>query len=44
LMWTVRALLLSAYTKQSLPLIGCHKTALHWYERHAGSSVTKLTG
>jgi hypothetical protein len=21
-----------------------HKTALHWYERHAGSSVTKLIG
>jgi hypothetical protein len=43
-MWTAIALLLLAYTKKTLPLIGTHKTALHWYERLAGSSATKLIG
>ncbi len=36
-MCTDRAVLLLAYTKQTLPLIG-------WYKRLAGCSVTKLIG
>jgi hypothetical protein len=33
-----------AYTKQTLLLLAAHKMVLHWYERLAGSSVTKLIG
>jgi hypothetical protein len=38
----IRALLLLAYMKQMLLLIGRHKNALHWHERLARSPVTKL--
>jgi hypothetical protein len=43
-MWTVRAVLLLAYTKKTLPLVVVHKRAGHWNERLTRSSVTKLIG
>jgi hypothetical protein len=42
-MWMIKALLLLAYTKQTLPLMVAHKTSLHWHERLAGSPVAKLS-